>query len=173
MLTENPPDRRKSNQSSQAIMKMTTYLVTGGALMVLACASSCERESRGLRLPEGDIERGKAAFVEMKCHHCHSVAGVELPKTDAPAAISHELGGVVRRVKSYGELVTAIIRPQHIVSPEYLAKLPAAERADVVSPMPDFNERLTVRQLTDIVTFLHARYQKAPPPGVNYPYYMP
>ena len=146
-------------------------------VILMLCGVSCERQSarmeRGFRLPAGDIARGKAAFVEMNCHHCHSVVGVELPKTEAPVAVSYELGGVVRKVKSYGELVTAITQPQHIITPKYLAQVEASKRNGLVSPMPDFNQRMTVSQLTDIVTFLHEQYQQAPPPGINYPYYLP
>jgi mono/diheme cytochrome c family protein len=146
------------------------------ALVVLAlfsCRDSAARMGRGFRLPEGDESRGKAAFVELQCCQCHTVAGMDLPKTDTPSAISYELGGEVRVVKSYGELVTAIIQPQHVVSTKYLQQLEETQREGAASPMPDFNARVTVAQLADIVTFLHARYQKKPPPGVNYPYYLP
>ena len=143
------------------------------ALPLFSCRDSAARMSRGFRLPEGDESRGKAAFVELKCHQCHTVAGMELPKPDGLAAISYELGGEVRIVKSYGELVTAIIQPQHVVSAKYVQQLEEALRKGAASPMPDYNARMTVAQLADIVTFLHAHYQKMPPPGVNYPYYLP
>ncbi len=143
------------------------------ALPLFSCRDSAARMSKGFRLPEGDESRGKAAFVELKCHQCHAVAGMKLPEPDSPAAISYELGGEVRIVKSYGELVTAIIQPQHVVSAKYVQQLDESQRKGAASPMPDYNARMTVAQLTDIVTFLHAHYQKAPPPGVNYPYYLP
>ncbi len=129
--------------------------------------------AKGFRLPEGEAERGKAAFLEMKCHQCHTVAGVVFPNADSPSPISLELGGVVRKVKTYGELVTSIIQPQHITSPEHLAKLGKSSEPGARSPMPSFNDTMTVTQMVDIVTFLHDHYQKAPPPGVNYPYYAP
>ena len=143
------------------------------SLPLFSCRDSAARMGRGFRLPEGDEGRGKAAFVELKCHQCHTVAGMELPKPDGPVSISYELGGEVRIVKSYGELVTAIIQPQHVVSAKYVRQLEESQRKEAASPMPDYNARMTVAQLADIVTFLHARYQKAPPKGVNYPYYLP
>jgi mono/diheme cytochrome c family protein len=143
------------------------------SLPLCSCRDSAARMNKGFRLPEGDDSRGKAAFVELKCHQCHTVAGMELPKPDGPSAISYELGGEVRVVKSYGELVTAIIQPQHVVSAKYVQQLEETQREGAASPMPDFNSRMTVTQLTDIVTFLHEHYQKMPPPGVNYPYYLP
>lgn len=142
-------------------------------LMMVSCKDNTAKMAKGFRLPEGDIERGKAAFLQMKCHQCHSVAGVVLPNSDSPSPISLELGGVVRKVKTYGELVTSIIQPQHIVSPEYIAKLGDGAKQGAISPMPSFNDTMTVTQLTDIVTFLHSHYQQAPPSGVTYPYYAP
>lgn len=158
-------------------MKKPRFIVCAAALMCLILLPSCQdpaaRLGKGFRLPEGDEGRGKTALVDLKCHQCHSVAGMELPKPDVPPAINYELGGEVRRVKSYGELVTSIIQPQHVVAPEYVRQLEESQREGVASPMPNYNAQMTVAQLTDIVTFLHAHYQKAPPPGVNYPYYLP
>ena len=142
-------------------------------LILASCQDQAEKMGKGFRLPAGSEEKGKTAFVAMGCNQCHTVAGVELAKPAAPSAVAFELGGAVRQVKSYGELVTSIIQPQHVVSQDYLEKLKKEQREGAKSPMPDFNERLTVTQLTDIVTFLHSTYQKAPPPGANYPVYMP
>lgn len=158
-------------------MKSLTRFVPCSLLGILMVLTSCQDRAaklgKGFRLPEGNVELGQAAFVAMECNHCHTVAGVVLPKPATPSKISYELGGEVRRVKTYGELVTAIIQPQHVIAPGYLAKLSEGERKDAVSPMPSFNDRLTVRKLTDIVTFLHSRYQLIAPPGVRYPEYIP
>lgn len=142
-------------------------------LAVFSCKDQSARMAKGLRLPQGDLERGKAAFLQMKCHQCHTVAGLILPNSESPSPVTMELGGVVRKVKTYGELVTSIIRPQHIVSPEFLTKLDKDQVPGAKSPMLSFNETMTVAQLIDIVAFLHSHYQKAPPAGVNYPYYAP
>lgn len=142
-------------------------------MTLVSCKDEAARMGRGFRLPDGDAGRGKAAFLQMKCHQCHTVAGLVLPNPDAPSPVSYELGGMVRKVKTYGELVTSIIQPQHVVSPEYLAKLDTKGGGAGPSPMPSFNDTMTVTQLTDIVTFLHDHYQKEPPPGMTYPYYAP
>ena len=48
-------------------------------LGVVACESG-RHSPAGFRLPaDGSVERGKAAFVTLECHHCHEVQGVELP----------------------------------------------------------------------------------------------
>jgi hypothetical protein len=96
-----------------------------------------------------------------------------MPKPVAAAEVQFELGGEVRRVKSYGELVTAITQPQHGLAPAYAARSDKPSDKQAPSPMPSFNDAMSVTQLTDIVTFLHSRYRKAAPPGSVYPYYMP
>jgi len=64
------------------------------------------------------------------------------------------LGGEVNRVKTYGQLLTKIINPSHVISGK-----PAANNTDSEgnSLMPDFSEAMTVRQMTDITEFLQAR----------------
>jgi hypothetical protein len=77
-------------------------------------------------------------------------------------------------VKSYGELVTSIITPQHVISPQYLKMLSEEEKAKgVESPMPVFNHDLSVKQLTDLVAFLHSRYRLIESSGDEYYYVMP
>lgn len=151
----------------QLALLLTTLAMTN------ACKEEGTRASRGLRLPEGDAEKGRQAFQDMNCHHCHSIAGIDMPKPTAAAETQFELGGEVRHVKSYGELVTAIIQPQHGIAPAYAAQANRQVGGTTPSPMPSFNDSMTVSQLTDIVTFLHSCYRKAAPPGSIYPYYMP
>jgi L-cysteine S-thiosulfotransferase len=149
-------------------------LVPALLLMMVSCRNEEARMAKGFRLPEGDIQQGQAAFLQMNCHQCHTVAGLTLPNSDSPSKIAMQLGGEVRKVKSYGELVTSIIKPQHIVSPEYLEKLGEAGKQGAASPMPSYNDTMTVTQMTNIVSFLHSRYQKTAPQGAPpYPYYFP
>jgi len=137
--------------------------------VVLAAGTlaGCERErtsGAGLVLPPGDIEAGKSAFVDLGCNRCHTVAGAELPAFDGETTIGLQLGGKVLVVKTYGELVTSIINPEHIVSPQYRRMVSeAAQGAEVRSLMPDYNSSMTVSQLIDLVTFLDSRYQKLEP----------
>lgn len=158
-------------------MKTLNYL-TGRALligaalaMLTSCADQRTRLSKGFRLPEGDIERGKTAFVALKCNLCHSVDGVEIP--GIAAGTGQVLGGKIYGVKTYGELVTSIIDPKHHVAPSYAAKVAPAKPESVQSPMPPYNEIMTVKQMTDVVTFLHSRYEKLGPEYDPYLYHMP
>lgn len=142
--------------------------------VLVACDSETRTQAKGFHLPSGDIEVGKALFVELRCFRCHSVADVKLPDDDLPRLPEIKLGGKVNKVKSYGELVTSIINPDHVVSPKYLAILSDEERKrGAESPMPVFNEEMTVQQLIDLVAFLHSRYKLIEPASDEYYYIMP
>ena len=128
---------------------------------LLMCVCGCSRRSAvGFHLPDGNIEKGKAAFVELKCYSCHKVDGVETP---APIVVKHTpviIGGEIGRVKTYGELVTSIIDPSHHISVSVQREW---ELDGKMSPMPDFNRLMTVQQMVDIVSFLQSRYVQLVP----------
>ncbi len=115
---------------------------------VLAVAPACEtgrRSAAGFRLPpDGDAERGKAAFIRLGCNQCHDIPGVELPQHPARSQRVLKLGGEVPREPGDGRLVRSIISPQ-----------PARNS---MAAMPHYAEQMTVRDLTDIVALLQSRY---------------
>ena len=130
-------------------------------MLTTACVNS--RSSAGFRLPDGDIERGKTAFLELKCYSCHTVSGIDIGARGKEYAYlrSVVLGGETRRVRTYGELVTSIINPSHSLAPGYPKELITTKGDE--SAMANFNDRLTVRQLIDLVAFLQSHYQLVPP----------
>jgi hypothetical protein len=142
-------------------VKALEILCTLIAVTLLVACDSGPQSGRGLRLPDGDIERGKQAFVEIGCPRCHEVAGVvaAAPEGDVPTII--RLGGPVRRVETYGELVTSIVNPSHGIS-----RLHPAEHVAIgdESRMKDFNDTMTVAQLIDLVAFLQSQYELLPEP---------
>ena len=142
------------------MLRTNTLALALLAMLTTACINP--RSSAGFRLPDGDIERGKAAFLELKCYTCHTVSGVAFGVRGKEYAYlrSVVLGGETRRVKTYGELVTAIINPSHSLAPGYPKELITK---DGKSAMADFNDTLTVHQLIDLVTFLQSHYQLVPP----------
>lgn len=146
------------------------------ASLMTACGGAAKREQeRGFFLPEGDAKAGEAVFVALSCHRCHTVEGVTLPDHDLPASPAIHLGGAILRVKSYGELVTSIVHPDHQLSPQYLEKLSAEEKdsGNLSSPMLSYHDKMTVRQLVDLVSFLHGRYRLIQPTRDEYFYMMP
>ena len=105
----------------------------------------------------GNIEAGKTAFIELQCNQCHTVNGVTLPAYEGNSPLQLELGGEIQYAKTYADLVTSIINPDHVVSEKYLQMLPPDKWRTARSIMP-FRNQMTVQQLIDIVTFLNSRY---------------
>ena len=140
-------------------------IVLGLTLLAAACVQG-PRSASGFRLPEGDPHRGEAAFASQRCNACHVVAGAHLPPPVADPPVPVVLGGETVRVRTDGELVTAITSPSRSLAVGYR---PEAVRSGRLSRMGDFNESLTVRDLADIVAFLQAHYVvvDAPPPPIR------
>jgi mono/diheme cytochrome c family protein len=131
----------------------TTYL-----LATILAISGCEADrmsEKGFSLPQGNAINGKTAFIYMHCHECHTIANEELPALALADPPFVELGGKVTRVKTYGELVTAIINPSHKLASGYPTDLVSNEGE---SKMPVYNGYMTVEELIDIVAYLQPHY---------------
>lgn len=139
--------------------------------LVVAVLVGCSGGYEGFTLPPGDAARGQAAFVAFRCYDCHTVSGVELPAGEERDQAIVELGGKVERVRTYDDLVTAIINPSHRLAQGYAPSLVAHEGK---SRMTVYNDVMTVSQLIDLVTFLQSHYElRIPSPTTYPPYYMP
>lgn len=130
--------------------------------IVLGLISACAinpNTTGTFRFPilEGDIERGKTSFIALQCHQCHTVNDILLPPYQKDSPLTIELGGKIVHVKTYAELVTSIINPNHVVSKQYLKMLDKEQRKNPRSPMP-FIREMKVIELIDLVTFLNSRY---------------
>jgi sulfur-oxidizing protein SoxX len=138
---------------------MKTRRVLVFLIASLVAVSGCDRDAmmsqRGFRLPDGDAQAGQEAFLYMQCNQCHTIAGMELPVVAGEEPPYVELGGSVSQVKTYGDLLTAIIYPSHDLVGGYTAELVSE---DGESDMYVYNEHMTVKELIDIVTFLQPQY---------------
>ena len=119
------------------------------------------RSGAGLRLPDGDVDHGRAVFVAMKCHACHRVAGVDLPEPVADPPVPVVLGGERPYPRTDGDILTAIVNPSHRIVPAGKAEL---VQAGGLSRMGDFRDAMTVGELVDLVAFVQSRYTVARPP---------
>ena len=138
-------------------------------LLALVGLSACDPMSAdGFSLPDGDVERGRQAFVDLQCHACHTIAGMELPRLPDEAEPPFiELGGEVTRITTYAELVTSVINPSHRLASGYPEEH-ITENGE--SRMPVYNEVMTVQELVDIVRFLQEQSEVVVP-QTRYPMY--
>ena len=126
-------------------------------LVLTGCDSNRDRMSEvGFALPEGDARTGREVFLYMQCNECHTIMGEELPVVDAAEPPFVELGGSVSKVKTYGELVTAIINPSHELAEKYAEDVVSE---DGESKMYNYNRHMTVQELVDLVMFLQPYYK--------------
>jgi mono/diheme cytochrome c family protein len=141
--------------------KLSVYAIL---LLSLAAISGCEADrmsEKGFSLPQGDAAQGRETFLYMHCHECHTIRDIELPVVPLADPPFVELGGTVSRVKTYGELVTAIINPSHKLAMGYAEDLVSDNGQ---SKMPNYNGFMTVQELIDIVMFLQPQYEVFVPP---------
>lgn len=127
------------------------------ALLVLGCAYN---PIFGFPIEEGRVDAGRQAFIDHQCHQCHSISGLSLPPLAGASDPVLELGGETTTVKTYAELMTSIINPNHNISTRYREQLLLNATIPAESPMPTPHiDTMTVRQLIDLVAFLDSRYQ--------------
>ena len=147
---------------------MKKQIVTSAVLILLTVfLSACRTypdQIGGFRFPilSGDIQRGQQAFLRLECNQCHVVNGVTLPEFNGPRPVTVELGGDLIFAKTYGDLVTSIINPDHVLSEKYLDQLPPEVRRRTTSSPMYLKEDMLVTELIDIVAFLNSRYSLLP-----------
>jgi hypothetical protein len=154
-------------------MKTPTNYFKGGIwtlVLALAALTSCQNQSRGFVLPDGDAELGRQLFTELNCVRCHSIGDIQWEGTERFDDPHVPLGGEVSQLKTYGELVTSVINPSHKISQKYLTdqKLTLTEHMSKME-LYRYNEIITVEELIDLVTFLQSEYQLVVP-ETTYPY---
>ncbi|MFW6198633.1 MAG: c-type cytochrome [Acidobacteriota bacterium] len=99
-----------------------------------------------LHLPRGDVEAGHQAFLDLRCHYCHAVTGDETLPEPMARVRGTEIGPELAS-QSAARLAESIIDPSHEIPPPRNSRL---------SPMGDFSEAMTVRQLIDLITYIQS-----------------
>ena len=141
----------------------------GGCVCAILLLSGCNPQARGFALPLGDADAGKEAFLRLQCNHCHSIADAIEKDAAGHADIHFKLGGETTRIRTYGDLVTSIINPNHKISG--FTSETANISAEGDSNMPSHNEVMTVQELVDLTTYLQTTYEVIRPEthGMYYP----
>lgn len=129
-------------------------LFWASCFLTLGCQHTSGGESHVL-LPEGDIARGEAAYLDLGCGSCHDVAGQVRPAGGAWPELIVALGGQADPIPSRTALATAIVNPSHSLTKRYAEQDVAV---DGVSKMRNLNRVMTVAQLADLAAFLHSKY---------------
>lgn len=124
------------------------------AVALLGLLTGCEtgrRSPSGFRLPDtASAERGKVAFQSLGCNSCHEVTGYTLPRPANQIANAVVLGGETDAQITDGYLVTSIIYPTYRADRRWKGH---------AAVMPNFGEKMTVQQLSDMVEFLQTSYR--------------
>lgn len=147
------------------------YLIFGVFSFVILAIVSCDKgpdSPRGFSLPKGDVAKGKTVFLKYECLSCHFLEGVQQPDISNTDSILVRIGRKTTKVKTYAELVTAIINPSHEFSKGYALKLIQKEGKSL---MKNFNDVMTVTELVDLVVFLQPHYELMPYFPTRYKYY--
>jgi hypothetical protein len=105
-------------------------------------------------LPEGDAAAGRKAFQDLRCTACHAVPS----EPDMPAPVSAMPGPILdaevaRRDISY--LLASILTPSHAISLNISDEV-RGRLEGVLSPMGDFSQVMTVRQLVDVHAYIRS-----------------
>ena len=149
--------------------KSAIYAIAFLAIIASVGCIPNPKSGKGFTLPDGDAEQGQATYVSLQCNACHKIAGVDqLAAAGETPETSVTLGGKVSRIKTYGELVTSVINPSHRLARGY----PEQEvSVDGQSKMKNYNDVMTVTQLTDLVAFLQSKYELREYEPTDYPMY--
>jgi Cu/Ag efflux protein CusF len=107
-------------------------------------------------MPKGDPVRGKAVFEKFECHYCHEVRGEQFP---SPAENAPELSqmGALHPIEFFAE---SIMNPNAVVPKAY-------HDSDGKSPMTDFTEKMTVKELIDVSAYVASLRLKGAPKTVS------
>ena len=121
--------------------------------LIGACGKDLEPES-GFVLLNGDIERSKQVFSSAACRHCPSLKESDLPQFGTEPVFDIRFGDKVLKVRTYGELFSAIVIPERTVLKIHRAKLPEEARKQRHPRVRDFNASLNITQSIDLSEFL-------------------
>lgn len=141
-------------------MKTTRNMIAGTMMVALVAGCvSTTRQASTVRLPDGDADRGKATFLEMRCNHCHRVVGADVAPPVAQPMVPVPLGSQLKTAPPADYLARSIIDPSHEFAKGYQEWL---IKEGKLSRMGDYSDAMTVRQLSDLVAFLQSLYPEKP-----------
>lgn len=151
-------------------MKRTIILIAwllglAGAFFSLSCSKDQQEPRSGdaigehgmpanwrFTLPQGDPAEGGKIFVELECYKCHEVKGETFPAmAESEKGIGPELSQMagMHPVEFFAE---SIVNPNAVIDAEDKEKGYLGD--DGRSKMPNYNDVLTIKQVTDLASYL-------------------
>lgn len=137
---------------------------TAAVLVAVLILASCDRHEKGAHgdhampkdwkfaLAGGDAAAGRELFLELECFKCHEVEGEKFP------GIAAEQQGVGPELSQMAGSHTLEFFFESIVNPDAVIDDEAKEKGHVGpdgrSRMPSFAEVLTVKQVSDLASYL-------------------
>ena len=133
-------------------------VILSASALATGCASGL---LFGFPVDQGDIAAGRQAFIDHRCHQCHTIADEIMPPLAGAGHPMLELGGPTSVIHSYADLTTSIINPNHAISERYRDQQVLLKgEIPLESPMPRPNlDTMSVSQLINIVAFLDSKYR--------------
>jgi Cu/Ag efflux protein CusF len=107
-------------------------------------------------MPKGDPAKGKAVFEKFECHYCHEVRGEAFPNPTESAPELSQMGAM-HPVEFFAE---SIMNPDAVVPNAY-------RQSDGKSPMTNFAEKMTVKELIDVSAYIASLRPKGAPKTVS------
>lgn len=140
--------------SSVVFLWIVFFLATTAGI----CADTPPRNSRAAQipaehhhpqnwrftLPKGNPTKGRAVFVKYECFNCHEVRGENFSEPFEESAPELSQMGPEHPIEFFAE---SIINPNANVPKTY-------QKPDGTSPMRDFTEQMTLRELIDVSAYI-------------------
>jgi copper resistance protein D len=95
--------------------------------------------------PLGDAAKGREVFARLECYTCHAVAGEKFPRSSKVGPALSDVG----RHHPAGYLLESVINPNAVI-----VEAPGYTGLDGRSIMPDYRDRLSTRELIDLIAYL-------------------
>jgi mono/diheme cytochrome c family protein len=139
-------------------------ILSGNSLLASCSKEQKQREAGGgmaqhgmsadwkFTLPQGDPVEGRKSFVELECYKCHEVKGETFPAVAAAErGVGPELSQMagMHPVEFFAE---SIMNPNAVIDPDAKAKGYLGD--DGKSKMPNYNDVLTIKQVSDMAAYL-------------------
>jgi len=163
--------KSSARRNNQVLVRVT--VLAGLCACVSGCGESCKPPSVDmapvpaltnlLEIPKSKpermlaVERGRNAFYNYGCWHCHAIGNEEAPGMRDDLAPGPDMADVGSRL-GLGEILQSILNPSAVI-----AKPREKHMVEGISRMPAFNDPLAKDDIRDIVLFLHQSKLPASP----------